>query len=179
MTGPLAVHRPPDSQRRASPAAAPPLGIDGGLLRLHHRQRLAVVAPQDVVGIADALLVGHASDFVFAVPFLIQRPAGALQSEVDDELAGLVLVPVVGLGDGLVLRLDGRELFTQCFQLALNFFAGFLRCIPLRFEGLQLLAAGLGIGCRSTLGMKDSSKALSLAGSYLPPCAGRCGPPSR
>ena len=48
---------------------------------------------------------------VLTVAFLVQRPAGTLQGEVDDQPAGLVLVPVVGLGDGLVLRLDSLQLF--------------------------------------------------------------------
>ena len=121
--------------------------IDGGLLRLHHRQRLAVVSPQDVVGITDARLGRHARHFVFTVLFSVQSPTGAFQSEIDDELAGLVLVPVVGLGDALVLRLDGREAFTQRFQFALDLLAGLRRCIPLGLQGLQLLDAGWG-GCR-------------------------------
>ena len=82
----------------------PDVRIDGGLLRLHHRQRLAVVSPEDVVGIADARGVRHARHLVFTVPFPVQTPTGALQIEIDDELAGLVLVPVVGVGDTLVLR---------------------------------------------------------------------------
>ena len=45
----------------------PDFRIDGGLLRLHHRQRLAVVSPEDVVGIADARLGRHARHFVFTV----------------------------------------------------------------------------------------------------------------
>jgi len=38
----------------------------------------------------------------------------------------------VGLGDGLVLRLDGREPFAERLQLALDFLLGFLRRVPLR-----------------------------------------------
>ncbi|HZK48152.1 MAG TPA: ABC transporter ATP-binding protein [Thermoleophilia bacterium] len=63
--------------------------IDGGLLCLHHRQRFAVVAPQDVVGITNARFVRHARDFVFTILHLIERPTGALQGEVDDEPTGL------------------------------------------------------------------------------------------
>ena len=115
---------------------------DGGLLRLHHRQRLAVVSPEDIVGIADARLVRHARHFVFTVLFSIQRPTGAFQIEIDDERAGLVLVPIVGLVDALVLRLDGREAFTHRFQFALDLRAGLRLRIPLSLQGLQLLDAG-------------------------------------
>ena len=125
----------------------PDFRIDGGLLRLHQRQRLAVVSPEDVVGIAGARLGRHARHFVFTVLFLVQRPTGAFQSEIDDELAGLVLVPVVVLGDALVLRLDGHEAFTQRFQFALDLLAGLRIRIPLGLQGLQLLDAGWS-GCR-------------------------------
>ena len=124
----------------------PHLGINGRLLCLHHRQRLAVVSPEDVVGIADARLVGHPRHFVFTVLFPVQRPTGAFQVEVDDEPAGLVLVPVVGLGDGLVFRLDGREAFTQRFEFAFDLLAGFLRRVPLGLEAIQLIDAGR-VGC--------------------------------
>ena len=142
----LAVHRL-QAVRIELRLLLPDFRIDGGLLRLHHRQRLAVVSPEDVVGIADARLGRHARHFVFTVLFPVQRPTGALQIEIDDELAGLVLVPVVGLGDTLVLRLDGREAFTQRFQFALDLLAGLRRRIPLGLQGLQLLDAGWG-GCR-------------------------------
>ena len=126
----------------------PDFRIDGGLLRLDHRQRLPVVSPEDVVGITDARLGRHARHFVFTVLFSVQSPTGAFQSEIDDEFPGLVLVPVVGLGDALVLRLDGREAFTQRFQFAFDLLTGLRRRIPLGLQGLQLLDAGWG-GCRS------------------------------
>ena len=121
--------------------------VDGGLLRLHHRQRLAVVSPENIVGIAGARLGRHARHFVFTVLFQVQRPTGAFQSEIDNERAGLVLVPIVGLVDALVLRFDGREAFTQRFQFALNLLAGLRRRIPLGLQSLQLLDAGWD-GCR-------------------------------
>ena len=120
--------------------------VDGGFLRLHHRQRLAVVSPEDIIGIADARLGRHARHFVFTGLFPVQRPTGALQIEIDNERAGLVLVPVVDLGDALVLRLDGREAFTHRFQFALDLLAGLRRRIPLDLQGLQLLDAGWGGG---------------------------------
>ena len=71
-----------------------------------------------------------------------RRPTSPLQIEINDELASRVLVPVVGLGDRLVLRLDGREPFTQRFQFTLDLLAGLLRRIPLGLQGLQLFDAG-------------------------------------
>ena len=47
------------------------------------------------------------------------------------ERAGLVLVPVVGLGETFVLRLDGREASTHRFKFALDLLAGLRRRIPL------------------------------------------------
>ncbi len=41
-----------------------------------------------------------------------------------------------------VLRFDGREPFTQLFELALDVLVGFFRRIPLGLEGVQLLDAG-------------------------------------
>jgi hypothetical protein len=63
--------------------------IGGRLLCFHRRQRLAVVAPQHIVHVADALVVGHTRHFIFPVAGLIQRPPGALQVHVDQVAAGL------------------------------------------------------------------------------------------
>ena len=120
----------------------PDLRIDGGLLRLHHRQRLAVVSPQDVVGVSHALRIGHPRDLVFPVVWPTKRPTRSVQREIDEQPSSLVLVPVVGLGDTLVLRLDGREAFTQRFQFALDLLAGRLGSVPLRLQSVQFLDAG-------------------------------------
>ena len=50
------------------------------------------------------------------------------------------------LGDALVLRLDGREAFTQRVQFALDLLAGLRRRIPLGLQGLQFPDAGWGGG---------------------------------
>ena len=71
-------------------------------------------------------------------------PSGAFQIEIDDERAGLVLVPVVGLGETFVLRLDGREASTHRFKFALDLLAGLRRRIPLGLQSLQLLDTGWG-----------------------------------
>ena len=116
--------------------------VYSSLLRLHHRQRLAVVSPEDVVGISDARLVRHASHFVFAVLFPFQRPTGPPQREIDEQPSSPVLVPVVGLGDGFVLRLDRREAFSQCLQFAFDLLASLLGGVPLRLQSVQFLDAG-------------------------------------
>ena len=74
--------------------------------------------------------------------FPVERPAGTLQGQVDDQPAGRALVPVTGLGDGLVLRLDGGEPFTQRLQLAFDLLARVVGCVQLALEGVQLFDAG-------------------------------------
>ena len=141
----------------------PDFRIDGGLLRLDHRQRLPVVSPEDVVGITDARLGRHARHFVFTVLFSVQSPTGAFQSEIDDELAGLVLVPVVGLGDTLVLRLDGREAFTQRPQLVFDLLAGlFAAASRWRLQGRPVPGRWLGWRPVPRVGTRDSSKVLPV-----------------
>ena len=103
----------------------------------------------------------HARHFVFAVLFPVQRPSGAFQIEIDDERAGLVFVPIVGLVDALVLRLDGREAFTHRFQFALNFLAGLRRRIPLGLQSLQRLDADRG-RCQCELGDEGFVEGLAL-----------------
>ena len=116
-------------------------GVDGGLLRLHHGEGLAVVSPEDVVGVADPRGVRHARHFVLTDATLARQPAGTLQGQVDDQPAGLVLVPVAGLGDGLVLGLDGGEPFAQRLQLALDLLARVLGRVEPVLEGVELLDA--------------------------------------
>ena len=116
--------------------------IDGSPLRLHHRQRLAVISPQDVVGVAEPRGVRHARDFVLTVVFPVERPAGALQGQVDDQPAGRALVPVTGLGDGLVFCFDSGEPFTQRLQLAFDLLARAVGCVQLTLEGIQFLDTG-------------------------------------
>ena len=117
-----------------------------GLLRalgLDQRQRLAVVAPQHVVDEALALLVGHAADFELAVARLVERPAGFLEQQVDEVVAGL------GLGVVVRVRLRGARLLrlghlgAQALQLLVQ--RGLVRqqrrelFVALAQPGLQLL----------------------------------------
>ena len=119
--------------------------IDGGLLRLHHRQRLAVISPQNVIGVTETRGIRHARDFVLTVMFSVERPAGTLQRQVDDQSTGFVLVPVTGLGDGLVFRLDGGEPFTQRLQLAFYLLSLVVGCVQLVLEGFQFFDTGRGV----------------------------------
>ena len=116
--------------------------IDGGLLRLHHRQRLAVISPQDVIGVADPRGVRHARDLVLTVVFPVERPARTLQGQIDNQSAGRTLVPVTGLRDGLVLSLDGSKSFTQRLQLAFGLLARVFGRVQVAFQGIQFLDAG-------------------------------------
>ena len=123
--------------------------VDGGLLRLHHRQRLAVISPQDVIGVTDPRGVRHARELVLTDASLAEGPAGPLQGQVDDQPAGRALAPVAGLGDGLVLCLDGGEPLAQRLQLAFEVLARVLGGVQVALEGVQFLdAGGRGAGSR-------------------------------
>ncbi len=137
------------------------LRIDGGLLRLHHSQRLPVVAPEDVIGVADPRRVRHARDRVLTVVLLVERPASPLQGEVDDQPAGRALVPVMGLGDRLVLGLDGRELLTQRPRVAFVPLASVLGRFLAPLAGVQCLDAGRSRARRS-LGDEGLVEGLAL-----------------
>ena len=78
-------------------------GIAAGALRLYHGKRLRVVAPQHVVRVAHAFAVGHAVDFVLGIPTRpVHIPAGFFQKQVDEGIASLGLVVVVGVWRNLV-----------------------------------------------------------------------------
>ena len=82
------------------------LGLDDG-------EGSAVVAPEDVVHKAFALVRGHADDAVFAVALLVERPAGLGEHEVDEVIAGFGFRVVVRVGFGGVGALDGGDLFAD------------------------------------------------------------------
>ena len=108
--------------------------IDRGLLRLDHRQRLAVIAPQHVIGVSHPGRVGHADHFVFPVSFIIEGPAGPVQRQVDDECTGGRFAVFVGFGNRCILGLVGGEFFAQRCQLGI----GLLELLFLFFQlGLQ------------------------------------------
>ena len=60
-------------------------------------ERLAVVAPEDVVHETLALSIGHPADFELAVAGPIERPAGFLQQKVNEVVASLRFGVVVGV----------------------------------------------------------------------------------
>ena len=121
-----------------------PLGFDNG-------QWFAIIAPEHVVGIAHLVGVGHASDFVLAITRLVERPANAIEFDIDETLAGLVLVPVVGFRDLRVLCLDCFKLCLNLLEFAFDFllgvFSGINLCLEL-FEFLNRDRWGNGRGLR-------------------------------
>ena len=78
----------------------PDAGVTPRPLGLDEPERLAVVAPEDVVHEALALRIRHPANLEFAVAVLIERPASLLEQQVD--------VVVAGLGLGIVVRVRLR-----------------------------------------------------------------------
>ena len=74
-----------------------------GPLGLDHRQGESIRSPQNVVDEPVALGVGHTGDRVLPVTLLLQRPAGLVEQDVDEQVAGggLVVVTRVRCGFGL------------------------------------------------------------------------------
>ena len=70
-------------------------GINSRPLGLDDTERFAVVAPEDVVHEALSLGTGHPDDLELTIAILIERPAGFLEQEVDEEVAGCSLGVVV------------------------------------------------------------------------------------
>ncbi len=127
------------------------LDLLGRLLRLDDRERFAVVAPEHVVRIAEALAVGHAGDLVFLVALLVERPAGAAQVDIDQVAAGLglgvvvrVLLFRVGLADGGQLRLRLLQLRVDGIEFLLLLEGRFVARLQLGLEFGQALARHRG-----------------------------------
>ena len=85
-------------------------------LGLDETERLAVVAPEDVVHEALALGIGHPTDLELAVAGLIERPAGFLEQQVDEVVAGLGLGVVVRVGLCVSLLLGLGHLGPQALE---------------------------------------------------------------
>ncbi len=81
------------------------MGITLGPLRLHDGERFAIGGPENVVDKALSGLIGHAIDFVFAILWLIQRPTGFAQEQVNKGVAGLGFRVIVSIGLGQIRRL--------------------------------------------------------------------------
>ncbi len=92
-------------------------GVALGAFGFHHRQRLAILTPQDVIHKALAGVVRHPLHGKLAVPWLVERPASLLQQQVDEGVAGFGLVVIVGVGSGNICGLGGGHLGAQPLNL--------------------------------------------------------------
>jgi hypothetical protein len=122
------------------------LGALLGALGFHQRQRLAVVTPQHIVHKALALLVGHAGDLDLEVLVRVELPAGLLQQQVDEIVAGFGFGIVVRVGGGSVGQLGSGHLLAQPGQLGIQRSRGaqqggepFIALGELRLQLLQLV----------------------------------------
>jgi hypothetical protein len=119
-------------------------------LGLHQRERLAVVAPQHVIDEALARAPRrsgrHAGDREFAIALLVERPAGLLQQQIDEGVAGfrLGVVVRVGLRRSRLLRLgnlgaQARELLVERALVGEERREVLVLLAQARFQRLQLL----------------------------------------
>ena len=92
-------------------------GVALGALGFHHGQRLPVLTPQDVIHKAFAGCVRHPLHGKLAVPLLVERPTCFFQQQVDEGVAGLGLVVIVGVGSGFIRSLGGGYLGAQPLNL--------------------------------------------------------------
>ena len=121
-----------------------------GSLRFDDAERLAVVAPEDIVDEAFARSVGHTLDRVFRVMArLDEGPAGFREQEVDEGVARgrfIVVVRVRRLGVGRLrrghLRLQRLDLGIELLALGLRGEA-LLFGVLARFDGLGEAAGDL------------------------------------
>jgi hypothetical protein len=96
------------------------LGILAGALGLDQPQRQAVVAPEHVVHEALLVLVGHAGDRVLAIASFAEGPAGLVQQEIDEVVAGLLFGVVVIVGTLLGEPLGLGDLRAEPHQLGVH-----------------------------------------------------------
>ena len=101
------------------------------------------------------MLVGHAGDLELAVARLVERPAGFVEQQVDEVVAGLRLVVVVGVGPGRVGGLRRGDLGAQLGDLGVEGRRSLLARLGQRgVPGGELLGQRLelGLGLGRTLG---------------------------
>lgn len=91
-----------------------------GALGFDESQWLAVIPPEHVVNIADALLVGHSADLKLAIPRLIERPSGLLQQQVDEVVTGLGLGVIVRVRLCRCDLLDRSDFSAQALQFVVE-----------------------------------------------------------
>ncbi len=109
-------------------------GVGGGFFGFDDGEGFAVVAPENVVGVANPFGIGHAGNFIFPVAFLVEGPSGALQVEVDEIVAGFGFGVVVGVGLLFVGGSNFGELLLEGLEFGVELVA-FL----LLFEGVFVL----------------------------------------
>ncbi len=96
------------------------LRVPGGALGLDERQRLAVVAPQHIVHIAEACVIGHAGDFHLVAHRRVEGPACFFEQHVDEGLASVGFGVVVGVRLGGVGLLRGGHGLAQGLQFGIQ-----------------------------------------------------------
>ena len=141
------------------------LRVGGRPLGFDHGERLAVVAPEDVVGVSDALVVGHGGDFVFGVARLVEGPSGALEVHVDQVAARFGFGVVVGVGPGFAVGADVGDLFAQGLEFGVEFVV-----FALLFEGGGVLFGQSLFEGDEVVARDDAGGVDRLGHAFVLPC---------
>ena len=143
-------------------------GLALGALGFHQSKRFAIIAPQDIVDEAFTGLVRHAGDRKFAITGMIERPARLMQEDVNEGVAGLRLVVIVGVCRSGIRLFDGGDFGakTSVFRLDLDPLSLGLHTSGFgRFMGLRLVGEALGDllqaseGCCLNLAVRGNASA--------------------
>lgn len=94
--------------------------VSGGALGFDQRQRLAVVAPKDVIDVSLAGVVGHSADFNLEVPGRIECPARFLEQHINIGFAGFRFRVVMGVRLGGIGLPGRRDFLTQLPELVVQ-----------------------------------------------------------
>src|ERR1035441_7329239 len=92
-------------------------GIFPGSLCLNYSQWFAVISPQHIVHISNALNCGHSLDFIFTIFGLIKCPPSFMQEEVDEIVPSLFLIVVVSVLDTGICCLYRSDFCLKLFDL--------------------------------------------------------------
>ena len=122
----------------------PHFGLHCGLLGFNHCEWFAIVTPEDIVGVANAWAIGHAFDFILPVLWPIEFPPRTEQFHINQSSTGFVFVPVVVVGDAIVLCLDRCKFRSEFLQFGLGFFGLFFLPVQLRLERFKLFLGRCG-----------------------------------
>lgn len=140
--GPIAAR----GNRRKAWLLLASLGRLLGSFSFDNSQRLAIVAPQNIVDDPFPFIVGHSSDGKLTIALLIEGPVRFFQQQVNKLVAGLGFVGVVRVG--LFLRLlfglgnlsaEPFDLFAQLLAVGQNFREFVALLAQLLFHSLQLI----------------------------------------